>query len=101
MRSGKRVRLESVLAFCVALELEEAFRSDLMEKADVKFSAKSKAHRFYQTMLKLCPDANVFQYNQMCEAAGVRPWTKERQQQKRNTQKKYSNTTSPNAILAS
>lgn len=72
-----------------------------ISECDVKFSVKSKAHRFYQTMLKLCPDANVFQYNQMCEVAGVRPWTKERQQPKRNTQKKYSNTTTPNAILAS
>ncbi len=94
MRSGKRVRLESVLAFCVALELEEAFRTDLMEKADVKFSSKNKNHRFYQTMMKLCPDANVFQYNQMCEAADIRPWTKERQQSKRNT-KKNDSITSP------
>lgn len=83
MRSGKKVRLESVLAFCVALELEEAFRTDLMQKADVKFNPKLKAHRFYQTILKLCPDANVFQYNQMCEMANIKPWTKERQQTKR------------------
>jgi len=87
MRSGKRVKLETVLAFCTALELEEAFRTDLMEKADVKFSAKSKAHRFYQTMIKLCPDANVFQYNKMCEAAGVKPWTTERRQPKRYAEK--------------
>lgn len=100
MRSGKRVRLESVLAFCVVLELEEAFRTDLMEKADVKFSAKSKAHRFYQTMLKLCPDANVFQYNQMCEAAGIRPWTKERQQSKRNTPKKEAQETTVMVVIA-
>ena len=101
MRSGKRVRLESVLAFCVALELEEAFRTDLMEKADVKFSARSKAHRFYQTMMKLCPDANVFQYNQMCETAGIRPWTKERQQPKRNTQKADNSTSSAASTIAS
>ncbi len=100
MRSGKKVRLESVLAFCVALELEEAFRTDLMEKADVKFSAKSKAHRFYQTILKLCPDANVFQYNQMCEAADVKPWTKERQQSKRYSKKKY-NTAGSDVSVAS
>ena len=42
MRSGKKVRLESVLAFCVALELEEAFRTDLMEKADVKVQCKEQ-----------------------------------------------------------
>lgn len=83
MRSGKKVKLETVLAFCVALELEETFCSDLMQKADVKFDSKNKSHRFYQTILKLCPDANVFQYNQMCEAAGINPWTKERKQTKR------------------
>ena len=87
MRCGKRVKLESVLAFCVALELEEAFRTDLMEKAKVKFDPSIKAHRFYQTILKLCPDANVFQYNQMCEAAGIKPWTKERQQPKKYAKK--------------
>ncbi len=83
MRCGKKVKLETVLAFCVALELEEAFRTDLMRKAGVDFDMNNKAHRFYQTMMKLCPDANVFQYNQMCEAAGIKPWTKERKQTKR------------------
>ena len=87
MRCGKKVKLETVLAFCVALELEEAFRTDLMDKADVEFSSKNKNHRFYQTMMKLCPDANVFQYNQMCEAAGIKPWTKERKQTKRYAKK--------------
>lgn len=87
MRCGKKVKLETVLAFCVALELEEAFSKDLMQKANVDFDMNNKAHRFYQTILDLCPDYNVFQYNQLCEAAGVNSWTKERKQSKRYAEK--------------
>lgn len=80
MRAGKKVKLETVLAFCVALDLEEAFREDLRKKAGVDFDMNNKAHRFYMTILNLCPKFNVFQYNQLCEDNGIKPWTKERQQ---------------------
>lgn len=92
MRCGKKVKLETVLAFCVALELEEAFRDDLMKKANVDFDMTLKTHRFYKTILDLCPEANVFQYNQMCEAADIKPWTKERQQTKRYAKKGKNST---------
>ncbi|WP_303837415.1 helix-turn-helix transcriptional regulator [Ruminococcus flavefaciens] len=92
MRAGKKVKLETVLAFCVALDLEEAFREDLRKKAGVDFDMNNKAHRFYMTILKLCPDFNVFQYNQLCEDNGIKPWTKERQQTKRYAKKGQKDT---------
>ena len=78
MRSGKKVKLETVLAFCVALELEEAFRVDLMQKADVHFDAKNPVHRMYMTIFDLLPNANVFQINQFLREEGFTPWTQER-----------------------
>ena len=57
----------------------------------IDFDMNNKAHRFYQTMMKLCPDANVFQYNHMCETAGIKPWTKERKQTKRYAKKDKNN----------
>ena len=40
MRRGKKVKLETVLAFCVALELEEAFRDGLMAVKSMLLSKK-------------------------------------------------------------
>lgn len=77
MRAGKKVKLETVLAFCVALELEEAFRVDLMQKADVHFNAKNPAHRMYMTIFDLLPKANVFQINQFLREEGFTQWTQE------------------------
>lgn len=82
MRTGKKVKLETVLAFCVALELEETFRVDLMQKADVHFNAKNPAHRMYMTIFDLLPEANVFQINQFLREEGFTPWTQEREQKK-------------------
>ncbi len=79
MRSGKKVKLETVLAFCVALELEETFRVDLMQKADVHFDAQNPAHRMYMTIFDLLPTANVFQINQFLREEGFTPWTQERE----------------------
>ncbi len=83
MRKGKKVKLETVLAFCVALELEEAFRIDLMQKADVHFNPQNPAHKMYMTILDLLPHANVFQINQFLRDEGFTPWTQEREQKKR------------------
>ena len=83
MRSGKKVKLETVLAFCVALELEETFRVDLMQKANVGFDTNIAAHRMYLMIFALLPKANVFQINQMLREEGLTPWTQEREQKKR------------------
>lgn len=64
LRTGKgRPRLETILAFCVALNLEDYFRTDLMNKAGVHFDNTNPAHLVYITILELMPDANVFQIN--------------------------------------
>ena len=79
MRAGKKVRLESVLAFCVALELEEAFRVDLMQKAKVQFDVDIPAHKAYIMILKTFPNANVFQINDLLKDNNLTPWTQERE----------------------
>ena len=63
MHSGKKVKLETVLAFCVALELEESFRIELMEKP------------------------NVFQINELLKAEGFTPWTRDCEEKKRYAKK--------------
>ena len=88
MRAGKKVKLETVLAFCVALELEEVFRVDLMQKADVHFNAKNPAHRMYMTIFDLLPTANVFQINQFLREEGFTPWTQERELKNKRQNKK-------------
>ncbi len=88
MRNGKKVKLETVLAFCVALELEETFRVDLMRKANVGFDTNIAAHRMYLMIFALLPKANVFQINQMLREECLTPWTQEREQKKRNNRKK-------------
>lgn len=73
MRSDKKVKLETVLAFCVAL----------MQKANVGFDTNIAAHRMYLMIFALLPKANVFQINQMLREEGLTPWTQEREQKKR------------------
>lgn len=66
LRTGKgRPKLETILAFCVALNLEEYFRTDLMNKAGVRFDNNNPAHLVYLTILELMPDANVFQIHRV------------------------------------
>ena len=67
------MKLETVLAFCVALELEEIFRVDLMQNADVHFNAKNLAHRMYMTIFDLLSETNVFQINQFLKEEGFTP----------------------------
>lgn len=87
MRSGKRVKLETVLAFCVALELEESFRIDLMQKAKVDYDMSNPAHRLYVTIFELMPKANVFQINDLLKAEGFTPWTRDCEEKKRYAKK--------------
>lgn len=87
MRSGKKVKLETVLAFCVALELEESFRIDLMQKAKVEFDMSNTAHRLYVTIFELMPKANVFQINELLKAEGFTPWTRDCEEKKRYAKK--------------
>ncbi len=80
LRTGKgRPKLETILAFCVALNLEEVFRTDLMNKAGVRFDNNNQAHIVYQIILELMPDANVFQINDFLKEEGFTPWTQDRQ----------------------
>lgn len=80
LRAGKRqLKLETILAFSVALKLEEYFRTDLMDKAGVRFDNTNPAHLVYITILELMPDANVFQINDFLKEAGFTPWTQDRQ----------------------
>lgn len=80
LRSGKcHPKLETILAFCVALNLEDVFRSDLMNKAGVRFNNNNPAHLVYMTILELMPDANVFQINAFLKEEGYTPWTQDRQ----------------------
>ena len=80
LRTGKgRPKLETILAFCVALNLEEYFRTDLMNKAGVRFDNNNPAHLVYITILELMPDANVFQINEFLKEEGFTPWTQDRQ----------------------
>ena len=83
LRNGKKVKLETVLAFCVALELEEAFREDLMQKAKVEYDTNNPAHRLYLTIFELMPKANVFQINDLLKAEGFTPWTRDKEEHKR------------------
>lgn len=87
MRSGKKVKLETVLAFCVALELEESFRIDLMQKAKVEFDMSNPAHRLYVTVFELMPKANVYQINDLLKAEGFTPWTRDCEEKKRYAKK--------------
>lgn len=80
LRSGKcHPKLETILAFCVALNLEDVFRSDLMNKAGVRFNNNNPAHLVYMTILELMPNANVFQINAFLKEEGYTPWTQDRQ----------------------
>lgn len=87
MRSGKKVKLETVLAFSVALELEESFRIDLMQKAKVEFDMSNPAHRLYVTIFELIEKPNVFQINALLKAEGFTPWTRECEDKKRYAKK--------------
>jgi len=78
LRGGKKVKLETILAFSVALELERPFLIDLMNKANVQFDAGNPVHNMYITILELLPDANVFQINEFLKEEGFTPWTQER-----------------------
>ncbi len=87
MRSGKKVRLETVLAFCAALELEKIFRIDLMQKAHVQFDTGNPAHRLYMTIFELFPKPSVFLINECLIEEGFTPWTQERETTKRLAKK--------------
>ena len=79
MRYGKKVKLETILAFSVALELEKSFMYDLMNKANVCFDTRNPAHNMYLAILELIPNANVFQINDILKEEGFTPWTQERE----------------------
>ena len=80
MRKGGKFKIETILAFSVALELEMPFIVDLMQKAGVQFNPHNPAHNMYLTILDLLPDANVFQINAFLKEEGFTPWTQEREQ---------------------
>ena len=80
LRGGKKVKLETILAFSVALELERPFLLDLMNKANVNFDLRNPVHNMYLTILELLPNANVFQINDFLKEEGFTPWTQERDQ---------------------
>lgn len=79
LRKGQKVKLETILAFSVALELERTFMLDLMHKAGVSFDSRIPAHNMYLTILELLPNANVFQINDFLKEEGFTPWTQERE----------------------
>jgi hypothetical protein len=79
LRNGGKVKLETILAFSVALELEHSFVNDIMQKANVQFDARNPIHNMYLTILELMPDANVFQINEFLKEEGFTPWTQERE----------------------
>ena len=80
MRKGGKFKIETILAFSVALELEMPFIVDLMQKAGVQFDPHNPVHNMYLTILDLLPDANVFQINAFLKEEGFTPWTQEREQ---------------------
>lgn len=80
MRKGGKFKIETILAFSVALELEMPFIVDLMQKAGVQFNPHNPVHNMYLTILDLLPDANVFQINAFLKEEGFTPWTQEREQ---------------------
>ena len=82
LRNGKKVKLETILAFSVALELEKTFMLDLIQKANLSFDAGNPAHNMYLIILELLPNANVFQINEFLKEEGFTPWTQEREQWK-------------------
>lgn len=71
-------KLETILAFCQALELEEHFRADLMKKARVEFDTTKDSHNMYLMILDLFPKANVFQINNFLIEQDFKPWTREK-----------------------
>lgn len=79
MRKGGKFKIETILAFSVALELEMPFIVDLMQKAGVQFDPHNAVHNMYLTILDLMPDANVFQINEFLREEGFTPWTQERE----------------------
>ena len=79
LRNGGKVKLETILAFSVALELEHSFMNDIMQKANVQFDARNPIHNMYLTILELMPEANVFQINDFLRNEGLSPWTQERE----------------------
>ena len=79
MRKGGKFKIETILAFSVALELEMPFIVDLMQKAGVQFDPHNSIHNMYLTILDLLPNANVFQINQFLREEGFTPWTQERE----------------------
>jgi hypothetical protein len=80
MRKGGKFKIETILAFSVALELEMPFIVDLMQKAGVQFDPHNAVHNMYLTILDLLPNANVFQINAFLKEEGFTPWTQEREQ---------------------
>lgn len=78
LRNGGKVKLETILAFSVALELERSFVNDIMQKAHISFDSSNPIHNLYMTILELMPDANVFQINEFLREEGFTPWTQER-----------------------
>ena len=80
MRKGGKFKIETILAFSVALELEMPFINDLMQKAGVHFDPHNALHNMYLTILDLLPNANVFQINEFLREEGFTPWTQEREQ---------------------
>ena len=81
------MKLETLLAFCVALELEESFRIDLMHKANVEYDMSNPAHWLYVTIFELIEKPNVFQIDELLKAEGFTPWTREREEKKRYAKK--------------
>ena len=79
LRKGGRFKIETILAFSVALELEKPFIVDLMQKAGVHFDPNNAVHNMYLTILELLPHANVFQINEFLKEEGFTPWTQERE----------------------
>ena len=84
LRKGVKVKLETILAFSVALELEKSYMYNLMNKAGLQFNYRDRAHNMYLTILDLMPNANVFQINEFLREEGFTPWTQEREQNQIN-----------------
>lgn len=79
LKKGGKFKIETILAFSVALELEMPFIIDLMQKAGVHFDPHNAVHNMYLTILDLLPNANVFQINEFLREEGFTPWTQERE----------------------
>lgn len=73
MRNEKNVKLESIIAVCIALHLEPRYSKDLLRKAGVDLSCTREDHGAYQLLLDLYYNESVRDCNILLDAVGIDP----------------------------